>query len=289
VTLFIVSRFEFRGESEQGSGVAAWLERVPVPRRLEASAVAVYAIVFILLVEYGRPGLGVSQGFYLAIVLVALAGGPASGVVAGLVATLLCGLATLVNSGALGAEKYEPLGVRLVAFTLAGFAVGYFARRGRQMIADSLHVLDEVMRIARREAATGVLTVEGITDRINRRTQAAWPFAVLVGRVPSPSDAELRDSLRSLGDALDKDSEIGGVGRGRIAVVASARSADDARRLAAAVEQALPGARFGWAFYPQDGNDALALYGAASERLQARRGDDGDVIDLDSARAWRSR
>jgi hypothetical protein len=268
--------------------VAAWLERVSVPRRLEASAVVVYAIVFILLIEYGRPGLGVSQGFYLAIVLVALAGGPASGVAAGFVATVLCGLATLVNGGVPGAETYEPLGVRLVAFTLAGFAVGYFARRGRQMLAESLHVLDELMRLARRETATGVLTAEGITDRINHRAQRAWPFAVLVGDVAAPSDAGLRDSLRGLADKLDHDTEIGGVGRGRIAVVASARSADEARRLAADAEQAVP-VRFGWAFYPQDGNEALALYGAASERLQARRDDAGGLIDLESARAWRSR
>ena len=289
MTSSIASLFVFREGSEQGSRVAVWLERVSVPRRLEAAAIVVYAVVFMLLVEYGRPGLGVSQGFYLAIVLVALAGGPASGVAAGFFATLLCALAVLADGGGLHSEKYEPLIVRLVAFTLSGFAVGYFARRGRQMLAESLHVLDEVMRLARREAATGVLTAEGLTDRINQRANRAWPFAVLVGEVGSPSDAGLRDSLRALAEAVDHDSEIGGVGRGRIAVVASARNADEARRLVADAERSAVGSRFGWAIYPQDGGEALALFGAASERLQARRVEDGDVIELDSARAWRSR
>lgn len=266
-----------------------WLDSVPVPRRLEASAVLVYAVVFALLVEYGRPSLGVSQGFYLAIVLVALAGGPVSGIAAGAAATLLCGLSVLAQGAGLNGERYDPLAVRLAAFTLAGFAVGYFARRWRQMLAESLDVLDEVMRLARREAATGAFTAEGITERINQRTHAAWPFAVLVGEVTSPSDAGLRDSLRHLAAALDHGSEIGGVGRGRVAVVTSARTPDEARRRGVDAERALEGTPFGWAFYPQDGNEALALFGAASERLQARRDDGGDLIELGAARAWRSR
>jgi hypothetical protein len=289
VTSFIASLFVFPRGWGQGSSVASWLERISVPRRLEASAILVYATVFVLLVEYGRPGLGISQGFYLAIVLVALAGGPVSGVAAGVVATLLCVFAVLIHDGRVSSADYEPLAIRLAVFTLAGLAVGYFARRGRQMLAESLHVLDEVMRLARRETATGLLTAEGITDRINQRAHAAWPFAVLVGEVASTSDAALRDSLRVLANALDHDSEIGGVGRGRIAVVTSARTPDDARRLGGDAERALPGMLFGWAFFPQDGNEALALFGTASERLQARREDGGDVIELISARAWRSR
>ena len=70
--------------------VGELLERVSVPRRLEATALLVYAVIFVLLVAFGRPGLGISQGFYLAIVLVGVAGGPLNGVAAGVLATLLC-------------------------------------------------------------------------------------------------------------------------------------------------------------------------------------------------------
>jgi hypothetical protein len=245
----------------------SWLlERVSVPRRLEATALFVYALVFALLVEYGRPGLGLSQGFYLAIVLFALAGGPVSGVAAGVLATLLCAIASVVH-GDLFDGTLEPLGIRLAAFTLAGFAVGYFARRGRQMLAESLHVLDDVLRIARRDVATGVLAPEGLSASIAQRVDGTAPFAVLVGELPTSSDAARREALRRLGGALDGDSEVARVGCLRVAVVTAARSPEDASRIAADLEHVLGGVTFGWAFHPQDGDEPLALFGAASERL----------------------
>jgi hypothetical protein len=253
----------------QGLGVGEILERVSVPRRLEAMALFVYAVVFVLLLAYGRPGLGISQGFYLAIVLVALAGGPVSGVAAGVLATLLCAIAGARN-GNLFPGTLEPLAIRLAAFTLAGFAVGYFARRGRQMLAESLHVLDEVLRLARREVATGVFTSEGIEVRIAQRVTWARPFAVIVGETSAGSEVALRKAMRDVTAAVAPESEVASVGRHRIAVVTDSRSTDEARRIAAALETAVGGS-FGWAFHPQDGDDALSLFGAASERLQARR------------------
>jgi GGDEF domain-containing protein len=258
------------------------LERLSVPRRMEATALLVYAVVFVLLVAYGKPGLGISQGFYLAIVLVALAGGPVSGVAAGVLATLLCALAALSHGGRFD-EALEPLGIRVAAFTLAGFAVGYFSRRGRQMLAESFHVLDELLRLARRETATGVLTPDGISARIAERAGGSWPFAVLVGDVGASSDAVLRDSMRSLAGVLDDGDELARVGRTRVAVVAPAHTAVEARQVVGQLEAALPGSTFGWALHPQDGDEALALVGAASERLQARRTDgDGVVVRLES-------
>ena len=76
--------------------------RLSVPQRLEASGALVYALVFVLLVLYGRPGLGLGQGFYLAIVLVALASGPWTGAAAGLLAALLFGASSLERNRDLG-------------------------------------------------------------------------------------------------------------------------------------------------------------------------------------------
>lgn len=245
--------------------MSALLERVSVPRRLEATALFVYALVFALLVEYGRPGLGISQGFYLAIVLFALAGGPVSGVAAGVLATLLCAIAAAIHGTFFG-EALEPLGIRFASFTLAGFAVGYFARRGRQMLAESLHVLEDMLRVARRDVATGVLAPEGLSARIAQRVDRSAPFAVLVGELTTSSDAARREELRTLAAALDGDSEVARVGALRVAVVTAARSPEDASRIAAELERVL-GVTFGWAFHPQDGDEPLALFGAASERL----------------------
>lgn len=246
------------------------LERVSIPRRMEATALLVYAVVFVLLVEYGRPGLGISQGFYLAIVLIGLAGGPVSGAAAGVLATLLCAIAGTVH-GILLSALIEPLAIRLAAFTLAGLAVGYFARRGRRMLAESLGVLDEALRHARREAATGAITPAGIQARIAQRAEKQWPFAVLVADTGPFSESALRDALRRLTAALGDESDIGRVGENRLAVVTGSLTPEEARDIAFDLERTLGGLTFGWAFHPHDGDEPLALVGAASERLQARR------------------
>lgn len=242
------------------------LARMSVPRRLEATALVVYALVFILLFAFGRPGLGISQGFYLAIVLVALAGGPVSGLGAGVLATLLWGIAAAHN-GSAHATSPEPFGIRLASFAAAGIVVGYFAHRGRQMLAESLHVLDEVLRVARREVAIGTITVDGIHARIAERAERSSRFAVLVGTTAEASDAKLRRTMRALAAAAGPESEIARVGRTRVAVLVPAETAAEAQSRARAIEHAT-GARVGWAFHPQDGDDPLSLFGAASERLQ---------------------
>ncbi|MDE3191696.1 MAG: hypothetical protein KGL94_12860, partial [Acidobacteriota bacterium] len=207
------------------------LARMSGPRRLEATALVVYALVFILLFAFGRPGLGISQGFYLAIVLVALAGGPVSGIGAGVLATLLWGIAAAHNGSAVTASL-EPLAIRLASYSAAGAAVGYFAHRGRQMLAESLHVLDELLRVARREVATGTITAEGIHARIVKRAEESSPFAVLVGTTAETSEVTMRRAMRALAAAAGPESEIARVGRTRVAVVVPAETADEAQRAA---------------------------------------------------------
>lgn len=250
--------------------MSALLERISVSRRLEAAALFVYAVVFALLLEYGRPGLGISQGFYLAIVLFALSAGPVTGVAAGVLAALLCAIASAVHGHVIG-SALEPLGIRLAAFTLAGFAVGHFAQRGRTMLAESFHVLDDLLRLARRDVDTGVLTPDGLSARIAQRVDQSAPFAVLVGELLTSSDGASRDALRTLAAALHADSEIARVGLSRVAIVTPADAAEDARQVARRLEHVLGRSTFGWAFHPQDGDEPLSLFGAASERLQTRR------------------
>jgi len=254
------------------------LDRVSVPRRLEVSAVVVFAAVFWLLLEYGRPGLGISQGFYLAIVLVALAGGPISGAAAGVFATALCAAAGLTHGQSLG-SSLEPLGIRFASFSVAGALVGYFAQRGREMLAESFHVLDELLHLARRDAATGVFTAEGFAARVVEEARQSWPFAVLVGEASAASEAALRGVLRDIAGALEAGSVVARLGESRIAVMTPATTPVRAREIADELERAVTGSRFGWALHPQDGDEALSLVGAASERLPERRGS-GVVVPL---------
>ena len=250
----------FVRRARQGFGVSERLARLSVPECLELAGLLVFAAVYLLLAEYGRPGLGISQGFYLAIVLVALASGPVTGALAGLTAEHVS-----------WPKLEEPLAIRLAAFTAAGVTVGFFARRGRRMLAESLHVLDELLSLAKRDIATGVFTPDGISARIARRADRSWPFAVLVGDVDAQSDAVLRDALRTLAAELAGDGELARVGPSRVMAVTSSLSLADAEEQARALESVLDGATFGWAFHPHDGGDVLALFGAASERLHARR------------------
>ena len=261
----------FVRRARQGFGVSERLARLSVPECLELAGLLVFAAVYLLLAEYGRPGLGISQGFYLAIVLVALASGPVTGALAGVGAAALCALAGLTAEHVSWPKLEEPLAIRLAAFTAAGVTVGFFARRGRRMLAESLHVLDELLSLAKRDIATGVFTPDGISARIARRADRSWPFAVLVGDVDAQSDAVLRDALRTLAAELAGDGELARVGPSRVMAVTSSLSLADAEEQARALESVLDGATFGWAFHPHDGGDVLALFGAASERLHARR------------------
>jgi hypothetical protein len=251
------------------------IRQLSVPRRLEASGALVYGLVFVLLVLYGRPGLGLSQGFYLAIVLIALAGGPWTGAAAGVLAGTLLAVSELVaGSSTVGGLVGAPLEVRLISYVVAGTAVGYFAQRGRRMLGESLGMLDELLSLARREVATGALTSDGIAARIAERIEAGAPFALLVGDLDAGSDAARRTAAHTAAGVLSGDEDVSFVGA-RLAVLAAAPAADRAPTRALELESTLEAAgckaTFGWAFHPQDGREALALFGTASERLQARR------------------
>jgi hypothetical protein len=65
------------------------------------------------------------------------------------------------------------------------------------------------------------------------------------------------------------------VGEDSFAVLTYAGSSNEAGKVAAHLQRVLASdgfaVTFGWAAYPQDGENALSLYRAADERLYARR------------------
>jgi len=272
---------------------AAFYSRLSIPRRLEAAAAVVYGVVFVLLVVFSRPGLGLSQGFYLAIVLVALAGGPWTGAAAGLLAAVLLAGSELAGHKATVRTLWNTgLEVRLTSYVVAGAAVGYFAQRGRRMLAQSLHVLDDLLGLAQREVESGALTTTGFDGRVARRAKSEWPFGVLVGSLAVTTESAVTAAVRTIAGEVSADEDVARIGD-RLAVIVSTTSPESARERAAAIEQALETAgihaTFGWAFHPQDGRDVVALFGAASERLQARRHALGEDAPLKVVTELRSR
>ena len=125
------------------------LAGITIPQRLLIGSAVVYGLVFALLVEYGRPGLGLGEGFFVAVILAAAATSPAGGAVAGLGALFLYELAIHHRTGlALSDFAHATALTRLVAFVAAGIVTGFLAQRLRLMLAQSLNMLEELSDIA---------------------------------------------------------------------------------------------------------------------------------------------
>jgi len=251
---------------------------VSVPERLLVASGVGFVAFFALVVAYGRPGLGLSQCFYVPVVLAALATGPIVGGLAGVLAFTLYEVGLLLNGTVVWTSLHAAnTPIRLTSYVLAGATVGYFATQGRRMLAESLHVLDDLLDITRRDVVTASLTSEGLEASINQRIGARKPFGLLVGEVAGPRkrDDELRNTARLLSAQLHPDDQLARLGPSRFAILVSTRSPARARETSELLERTLESEgtpiTFGWATYPQEGGEALALFGAAVDRLQARR------------------
>jgi hypothetical protein len=261
------------------------VRRIPFDQRLLLASSFLYGGVFALLLAYGRPGLGLSQGFYLPIILVALATGPLGGACAGLGATGLLILAAHTKTGEpwLRDVLASGIGVRLVAYVSAGVLVGFVAAHGRRMLAESLRVLEELLALAGRDLDTGASTPGTFDLTIAQRSRSGEPFALLVSELAEkhreclqkPRTAgDVRRIARLLARELGPGDDVARVSDTQFAIVSMSAAEADVRRLRDACELALGRAGWdasvGWATSPEDGCETIALYSAALERLHAR-------------------
>jgi GGDEF domain-containing protein len=263
----------------------ASVRRIPIPQRMLLVSSLLYGGVFALLLAYGRPGLGLSQGFYVPVILAALATGPLGGACAGAGALALLDLATHTKDGGSWTSVVVADGsvVRLVSFVAAGLLVGFVSTRGRQMLTDALHMLEDLLALAGRDLDTGASTPGTLDLTIARRSRSGEPFALLVSDL---ADAQ-RESLRSrrpdgasrgiarlLARELGPGDDVARVSSTQFAIVSMSAGEAEVRRLRDACELALGSAGWdasvGWATSPDDGCDTIALYSAAVERLHAR-------------------
>jgi diguanylate cyclase (GGDEF)-like protein len=252
-----------------------------LPRRLLVFAsFACSALVFVCFVVYERPGLGIGHFYYIAIALAAMAGGAAIGAVAGAVATALYVAGMLINTHVPSHEILTGGTItRGVTFVTIGALIGWFASRNRSMV-------DELRVLAERDVLTGLPNTRAFEAAITRRLASGRPFAILLADMDALKDfnreegfAAGNDALRRLADsianALGPDDDVARVGSDEFAILASVQGSEAAGRVAARLERVLADERskatLGWAAYPQEGDNALALYRAASERLYARK------------------
>jgi diguanylate cyclase (GGDEF)-like protein len=251
----------------------------PHRRLLFACALATYVLVFFAFLVWERPGLGLGHFFYVSIALLALATGPQMGVLGGLLATVLYALGIVLSPHIPPTDvPTVSTAVRAVTFSGIGLLLGWFAQRHRVLV-------DELRVLAERDFLTGLPNTRSFEAAISRRLEAGRPFALLIGDMDGlkrindeQGHAEGNDALQrlaeALGGALGPEDDVARVGGDEFAVLTGARSSEQARRTAARLEKVAAShaaITFGWASFPQEGENALSLYRAADERLYARK------------------
>ncbi|HEY7149677.1 MAG TPA: GGDEF domain-containing protein [Gaiellaceae bacterium] len=239
----------------------------------------IFAVTFACFLLYERAGLGLGHFYYIAIALAAMAMGPRFGVAAGILATTLYAAGVLINPHIAPAEVLR-LGTvtRAITYVTIGGLIGWFASRNRSM-------LDEMRVLAERDVLTGLPNTRAFETAISRRLADGRPFALLLADMDALKDFNREegftagnDALRRLADqilkSLGPDDDVARVGSDEFAILAAVRNSEGAAQLAARLERMFAGdtrATLGWSVHPQEGDNALALYRAASERLYARK------------------
>ena len=229
---------------------------------------------------YERPGLGLAHFFYLSIAATAIATGPLIGALAGFAATGLYAAAVVLNPTIPSTDVLTAsTAIRAVTFVSVGFMLGWFAGRNRLM-------LQELQILAERDILTGLPNTRAFEAAITKRLETGRPFALLLADMdalkelnheagPSAGDDALRRVADRLSNSLSPEDQVARVGSDEFAVLASCVTLDEASELSARLEWILSSqgtkATFGWAVHPQEGENALAVYRAASERLYARK------------------
>jgi diguanylate cyclase (GGDEF)-like protein len=243
-------------------------------------ATASFAIVFLAFVIYEQPGLGLAHFFYFCVALTAMATGPRTGAAAGVAATALYVTGILANEEIPSTDVLTGSTViRFVTFVSIGALIGFFASRNRSM-------LDELRILAERDVLTGLPNTRAFEAAITKRLETGRPFGLLLADMdalkelnqeagPSAGNEALRQVADRLSRSLAPEDQIARVGSDEFAVLASTSTLDEAAELSTRLEWVLSSqgtkATFGWAVHPQEGENALALYRAASERLYARK------------------
>ena len=246
---------------------------LPSRRVFALLSFAAFVLVSVLFAMIDGRGLGLGHYYYIAVALAALAGGIRVGVGAGALAAGLFQLAVIVNPH-LPSSNLMAFGtiVRASTFISIGALIGWFSNRHRQMVG-------ELEILAERDTLTGLPNTRAFEAAIGRRLSDGHPFALLVGALANNDDPEATpdELLRPIADrimlSLDPRDEIARVGAREFAILVR-HGSQPLNRIALRLEQiAAPQPHqlsFGWASYPEDGQNALALYRAANERLYAR-------------------
>jgi GGDEF domain-containing protein len=256
-------------------------------RALLVLAAGTFAAVFILFRVFETPGLGVGHGYYVAIILVARATGPLGGAGAGFLAAGLYATGIWLNPATPSSEVATAATlIRLSVFVLVGALAGYYARRSRRLLEQAQELAAELRLLARRDFLTGLPNQRALEIALNRRLEADRPFSLVLCEIQNDADRPLpTERLLDFGDRLtrtvDPSADVARISQEQFGVLIDLDAADT-RETVGRIHDALSGewrVSTGWATFPDDARDGLSLYGAASDRLYARKIVYGEVAD----------
>jgi diguanylate cyclase (GGDEF)-like protein len=177
-----------------------------------------------------------------------------------------------------------------------GALIGWFAQNNRDLI-------DRLRTAADRDFLTDLWNTRAFDGMLEAKLEQSRPFGLVLGDMDglkAINDTEghavgnevLRRVAEILRTVVRSDDQLARTGGDEFAVLTTLPSTDAVRalcgRLTAALAQEGFAMSFGWAVSPRDGTDALALFRAADERLQAQklirgRLTDGEVVAIPTA------
>ena len=248
-------------------------------RLLIATALVLYACVFVAFVFFEVSGLGLGHFFYIPVALLALAGGTRIGLAAGTAATGLYALAIVLTPRMPARDVLTvATAIRFVTYSSCGALVGWFANEHRRH-------LERLRDLAGRDFLTGLVNVRVFDEALATRCTTDAPFVLLLGDVDDLKEVndahghiagnkELQRLAQALTELVGPGDEVARVGGDEFALLTSAQAIEPAElcqrlmeRLAARDLQIT----FGWALYPSDGSRPLELFRKADDRLYAAK------------------
>jgi diguanylate cyclase (GGDEF)-like protein len=255
--------------------------------KLQLLAAGIFGSVFVLFGSLERPGLGIAHGYYLGVILAALAGGPLRGALAGVLATTLYAIGIVLNPHVPTASLLTiATSIRTLTFISVGLVVGYYASRSRKLTVELARIAEEQRVLASRDRLTGLPNTRAFEVAVTARLDAGEPFALFVGdldglkRLNEQSGYdEGNDMLRRFAETvierLSASADVARIGDDELAILARPTLDELPGTMAARLERQLArdgvAATFGWATYPEEATTALGLYRIADERLYARK------------------
>jgi diguanylate cyclase (GGDEF)-like protein len=243
------------------------------------TATVLYAVVFLMLILFEVPGLGLGHFFYIPIALLALGAGTRAGLVGGAVATGLYVLAVVITPRLPTREVLTlATGIRFATYTSCGILIGWFAN-------EHLRHVRRLKELADRDFLTGILNARVFDEALARRCAERRPFLLLLCDMDDLKamndahghtfgNAELRRLADALSSAVRPDDEVARVGGDEFAVLTEGQLAEAAElcaRLRAILKDSDLPVTFGWSACPDDATTPLDLFRKADDRLYAAK------------------